>query len=307
MPSTLKITINQNDWNEQLKGWNCNALSVSCLSVVSVRVNGVSPDPSYYVLEKENNLIRWTQAQRPEELVLLVKPIIDEQEDAEKSKQIKLDTVLKFAAVVIPALIAAVSTITVTIINTKKDNNTEIIQKLSQDNKTLSEDKERLNLALGEKEVRLNSLKATIDSLGKLLPKNINRQLVIGNDTLKRENQQLKGQLDNKTSKIASLERQLNNLKNKTGNAGYTVYIHSSTQGYLFPTLRQQLKGAGFPEVNCQGLSANRNEIIYYHSKAEPVAQHAAGIIRECCQLTGMNLVLLPDTEHANEIKIKIQ
>ncbi len=302
MPATLKITINQNDWNDQLKGWNCNALSVSCLAVVSVRVNGVSPDPSFYVLEKENNLIRWTQPQRPEELVLLVKPIIDEQEDTEKSKQVKLDTVLKFAAVVIPALIAAVSTITVTIINTKKDNNTEQIQKLNQDNKMLAEESAQLYLDGKKRQAILDSLKRATDSLSNLLHKNINKQIEIDNALLKKE--------------IAKLKEENKSLKNKQkeqpkpppeSNRDYTVIIQSSKPSNEFSTLQKKLEEALFLEVKHNRLSATQNRIIFYHAKAKESAQNAARLFSQYYGLQEMIPELIPIATRANEIQIQIK
>lgn len=68
MSITFKVSLVAQDWDERLGGWRCDALLIPSSEITAIYYAGKKADTNQYSLERD--IIRWSNIQRPKEIVV---------------------------------------------------------------------------------------------------------------------------------------------------------------------------------------------------------------------------------------------
>jgi len=66
-------TLSEQDWDNELGGWHCSALSMPDAVLENFFASGKKIDNSFYSVMKEHNIIRWAQEERPQKIKITIK------------------------------------------------------------------------------------------------------------------------------------------------------------------------------------------------------------------------------------------
>ncbi len=69
MQKNFTVRLGASEWDEHLGGWRCTALDLPGARVESLHRDGATIDPKNYSVDLKHSLVRWTQAQAPQELL----------------------------------------------------------------------------------------------------------------------------------------------------------------------------------------------------------------------------------------------
>ncbi len=109
-PISFTIRPSASDWDETIGAWRCSPLAIPGANIRDAYVGGTRVDKSHYEVIRDQMMIRWVAANRPEQIAFVVD--LDEELSlySETNRWKKLSIILPVVGTILSAIIAASAT-----------------------------------------------------------------------------------------------------------------------------------------------------------------------------------------------------